>query len=602
MHVDYGKYFHHDGSALYLSDESPELGKSVTVKLRGPHEKLVDRVFLRSVYDGEPKISEAKPIVRGDETWWESELPVRNPRTHYRWLLQGGDVGFGWLNANGFISHDVSDMHDFAVSATPTPPTWLESSVVYQIFPDRFATSGQRRDLPAWAVPRTWGTHPEGRSVNTGVEFFGGDLDGVRERLDYLEDLGVNVIYMTPFFPANSTHRYDATTFDHVDPLLGGDQALSRLIEAAHTRGMKVMGDITLNHCGRNHDWFLEAVNGNAQYRDFFTFDPSLPHGYECWLGVASLPKFNFTSNALIERLITDEQSVIRRWLRFGLDGWRVDVANMAGRQADLDMTHLLARLTREAVAKEGADKALIAEHFHDAGVDLDGTGWHGGMNYAAFMNPIWTWLRADSYQGTWHGIPIPPPTQTATHAVAALRSFSSRMPWRSYRFSWPLLGSHDTARVRTICAGPERQRVAAALLMTLPGTPMIFAGDEIGAEGSWGEDSRTCFPWDDETAWDAHMRSDYQTLIQLRRSSDALARGGLRWIHQGEDLLVFLRESASQRLLIAASRGPVQENVLIPRPAFKGAEIVFGDAIDLTGDKAIVEFERAGVAICELR
>lgn len=602
MTADFARLFHHDGSALYLSNPAPTLGESVIVKLQGPKDRLVERVFLRSVYDGEPKIVEARPVSAGSQTWWEAELVVRNPRTHYRWLLQGGSAGYGWLNAHGFVPHDVSDMHDFAVSACPSPPAWLEDAVVYQIFPDRFASSGVMRPAPSWAVPRRWGQHPEGRSPNTGVEFFGGDLDGIAEHLDYLEDLGVNVVYMTPFFPANSTHRYDATTFDHVDPLLGGDEALTRLITAAHARGMKVMGDITLNHCGRNHDWFLEAVKGNLQYREFFTFDKSLPHGYECWLGVASLPKFNFNSQALIEKLITAEDSVIRRWLRFGLDGWRVDVANMAGRQADLDLTHHIARLTRQAVASEGPDKALIAEHFHDSGIDLDGSGWHGGMNYAAFMNPVWTWLRCDDYEGTWHGIPIAPPQQTGERAVSALRSFASRMPWRSYQFSWPLLGSHDTARIRTISGSQERHRVAATLLMTTPGTPMIFAGDEIGAQGKWGEDSRTCFPWEDEGQWDTAIHADYKALISLRRSSDALARGGLRWIHVGVDLLVFLRESRSERVLVVVSRNAVNEKVALSDLGVTRCETIFGGGVNYLDGTLSVSFTTPGVAVCVLR
>lgn len=590
---------HHDGSSRFISNTSPKLGETITVRLLVEDASLVDRVFLRSVYDGEPRVVEATAEKIGSQVWWSAELPVRNPRTHYRWLLHGGDVGYAWLTAAGLIGHDLPDANDFAIAAYEMPPDWLRSSVVYQIFPDRFASSGAMRDVPAWAVPRPWGQHPEGRSPNTGVEYFGGDLDGITAHLDHLQELGVNVVYMTPFFPANSTHRYDATTFDHVDPLLGGDEALKRLIDAAHSRGMKVMGDITLNHCGRNHEWFLAAQAGDAQYRDYFTFDSSLPHGYECWLGVASLPKFNFRNQELLERLITSKDSVIRRWLRFGLDGWRVDVANMAGRQGDADFTHELARLTRQAVAAEGADKALIAEHFHDAGADLDGSGWHGGMNYAAFMNPVWTWLRGDGFEGTWHGIPIPIPRKSGGEAVKALRSFASRMPWRSYEFSWPLLGSHDTARVRTVTGSAAGQKVAATLLMTLPGTPMIFAGDEIGAQGKWGEDSRTCFPWESRDSWDEQTLSTYRELISLRRSASALTDGGLRWVHIADDLLIYLRESESQRILVAVSRSAAQSEIELANVTT--LEPLFGDSVTLKSNSLSISFTEPGAFVCAL-
>ena len=139
-------------------------------------------------------------------------------------------------------------------------PAWHLSSVVYEIFPDRFATSGLGVDAPDWAVPRGWNELPTGRGPNTPRELFGGDLRGIEQRLDYIEQLGVNALYLTPIFPASSTHRYDATSFDRVDPLLGGDEALRSLLAAAHSRGVRVLGDLTTNHTGNAHEWFVEAL------------------------------------------------------------------------------------------------------------------------------------------------------------------------------------------------------------------------------------------------------------------------------------------------------------------------------------------------------
>ncbi|MEY3407335.1 MAG: hypothetical protein RL038_396, partial [Actinomycetota bacterium] len=480
---------------------------------------------------------------------------------NYRWLLSGGSYGYRWLNSLGLHVREVSDAGDFRIVAFPATPTWMSQSVAYQIFPDRFASSGRKYQVPEYFVSREWGQHPEGRSRNTGREYFGGDLWGIAEKLDYLEDLGIDLVYLTPIFPAHSTHRYDSQNFYEVDPLLGGNEALIHLVESAHARGMKVVGDITLNHCGRHHEWFTSALAGDSRTREFFTFDDRLEHGYECWFNVPSLPKFNFHSESLRRKLLTDEDSILRHWLKppFNLDGWRVDVANMAGRQGETDLTHEIARIARQVVRECGDDKILIAEHFHDAGPDLTGDGWQGGMNYTGVQSPAWAWLSGEEF--LTRGNPTVNRTETvsAHDAVAAINDFSARMPWRSRIASWSLLDSHDTARIRSVVGSDERQIAAAGLMFGLPGTPMIFMGDEYGAEGWWGEDSRTTMPWDDIAELNPDIQQAYRALINLRRTSSALAEGGLQWVAVNDDAIAFIRESVSEKLLFVITRNPTR-------------------------------------------
>lgn len=576
------KWIHHDGSALYVSNPAPKPGDEVEIRIRISNDVQPEQVVVRTVHDGEPHVVDAVVESKDEiETWWVAQLPILNRRSHYRWGLSGGNVGYGWLNAEGWFDFDVSDASDFALSTASLPPQWGKTAVVYQVFPDRFAKSDKKYEAPDWVVPREWEMHPEGRSPNTGKEWFGGDLWGAADRLSHLEELGANVIYFTPFFPGRSTHRYDASTFDRVDPLLGGDEAFIHLCKTAHSRNIRVMGDITLNHSGAKHEWFLKALEGHPIFSEFYTFNPSYKDGYATWLGVSSLPKFNYKSDSLKEVLISEHDSIIRKWLRepFNMDGWRVDVANMSGRQGDVDFTHDVARITRHAMEDEGEDKLLIAEHFHDAGPDLDGDGWHGSMNYAAFMKPVWNWLVNKDYDGKWLGLPFKVPSFTGPNMVNSIKSFSSRMPWRSYIFSWSLLDSHDTARIRSV-TGRERHHVAAAMLMTLPGTPMIFQGDEIGAEGLWGEDARTTFPWEHRDKWDIETFDLYKQLISLRKSNEALIDGGLRWVQVTDDLVCYLRETPKERILVAVSRNAV-ENVAIDlkRANINSTELLLGGA-----------------------
>jgi alpha-glucosidase len=601
---------HHDGSALYASSMSPQLGETLTLRLRTRADHQPDKVVLRTVRDGEPHVIEAEAKERaGDVVWWTASIVVRNIETHYRWLLIGGAYDFTWLTAGGLVDFDVPDATDFVVSATAPPPDWAYSAVVYQVFPDRFArshgipeeaaTPPTGASVPEWAVPRAWTDPVEGRGANTPREYFGGDLDGVREHLDHIEALNADVLYMTPVFPAQSLHRYDAATFDTVDPLLGGDPAMRRLIDAAHADGIRVVGDITLNHCGRTHDWFVAAQDPEAPERDYFHFDPELTYGYECWFNVPSLPKFDHSSGALRARLVSDESSPVRHWLREGLDGWRVDVANMAGRMGSVDVTHEFARDVRSAMALESDEALLVAEHGHDASGDLLGDGWHGTMNYAGFTRQVWCWLRSPDFHETFLGLPVEVPVMSGEQFVASLRAFHARIPWRSLIASWNILGSHDTARIRTVVGSADRQIAALALAVGLPGVPMVFAGDEIGAAGLWGEDSRTPFPWHDEARWDTGTLGAYRSLLGVRRSSPALATGGLRWMHVGNDAVAFVREHPSETVLVIVARGQA-ESVRVPLADLGGSGIehVFGFPATVVAGQIVVEVPSAGAGV----
>ena len=190
---------HHDGSEIYLSDEAPELGKKVLFKFRAGREFPIDKAILRLYHDGEPRFFEMSRSLLGDEQWWQVKVEVLNRKTPYRFLMITGDR-YQWLNASGLHTNAVTSSEDFQLLATPRYPKWIRSSVFYQIFPDRFATTGRyRRLMPEKFVPRDWSALPKGRDKTTGIEYFGGDLDGVRERLSHIKELGANGIYFTPF-------------------------------------------------------------------------------------------------------------------------------------------------------------------------------------------------------------------------------------------------------------------------------------------------------------------------------------------------------------------------------------------------------------------
>jgi alpha-glucosidase len=577
---------HHDGSELYVSGGA-EPGERATLRLRTPR-GAAERVILRTVHDGEAGVAEAVVDAETEhETWWRADFEVTGPQTRYRWLLWGGDTGYAWVNGLGRSGHEVPDADDFVHAPGAGGPDWHLQSVVYEIFPDRFATTGLDVETPVWAVRRDWDSLPEGRSPNTSRELFGGDLYGVEQHLDHIERLGANVVYLTPFFPAGSTHRYDATTFGRVDPLLGGDDAMVALTRAAHARGIRVIGDLTLNHTGDRHEWFVAAqADRNAPERGFYYFDDALAHGYAAWWGIKSLPKLNHSSAELALRVA----EVTRRWLEppFDLDGWRIDVANMAGRYRGSDHSHELARLVRAALEGAKSDALLVAEHGYDYREDLRGDGWHGAMNYAGFMRPVWYWLHGElpeELERTFWGFPVGMATLDGTAAAGAMRAFTAGTPWASILHSWTLVDSHDSARFATVAGSRERQLAGIGLQMTLPGVPMLFAGDEIGLEGEWGEDARRTMPWNSPESWDTALFESYRELIALRRGSAALARGGLRWAAVGPEAVAYIREHGDERLLCLAARSS-HAPIRLP---IRSAETVYGGDITFDNGEAVL-------------
>lgn len=601
---------HHDGSPLYVSDLAPELGDVVTVRLRVPFDYgPLAAVRTRSNPDHEPEWTDAVRIGAADGwEWWHAPVTVRNARHGYRFMLQHADGAVEWVNQTGIHRLETLDAEDFALVAHPAPPAWMNESVMYQVFPDRFARSAQADEHPApdWAIPVTWETPVDPVLPGRSQQFYGGDIPGIISKLDHMVTLGINLLYLTPVFPAASNHRYDAASFDGIDPLLGGEAAYIQLVEEAHARGIRVIGDLTSNHSGDRHEWFQAALgNPGAVEENYYYFTNDDNTEYESWLGTPTLPKFNWESEELRERFISGEDSIVAKWLKppYNADGWRIDVANMTGRLGDVDVNDEVRQLLRETMLRVNPDTVLLGESTNDAASDLQGDGWHGAMTYPSFTRPLWGWLsepngeayltaQGDSVTEPWFfGQPIGGiPRYTAADFVGAVVRFTGSIPWRVRLGNMQPLDTHDTARFATNAA-PGTVPLALGLSMALPGLPVVFAGDEFGLTGIDGEMSRTPMPWGSESEpATAEVLSTYRSLIALRREHPVLGTGGLRWVHVDDETIVFVRESAEESVLVLATRGGA--DVALAADAVAGAAAaaaLFGDAtIAVASDGAV--------------
>lgn len=436
------------------------------------------------------------------------------------------------------------------------PPAWVADTVFYQVFPDRFARSGRvppPGDLEPWDAPPT--RHG----------FKGGDLFGVADRLDDLVDLGINGLYLNPIFAATTNHRYNAHDYLRVDPLLGGDGALRALLDAAHERGVRVVLDGVFNHAGRGFYPFQHLLENGVQspYRDWFYLHPEVlagrreiqayrPRGeagleragYASWWDVPSLPKLRVEHRPAREFLF----GVAEHWLRFGIDGWRLDVP------ADvLDDTFWPE--FRERVRAIKADAYLVGEIWSESPEWLLGDRFDALMNYPLAMAILGFASggaidrAAAAGQTDYARLLRPLDGPAFGERLRVLLELHDPAVTAS---QYNLIGSHDTPRARTVLAGDVAAlRLATLLLLTLPGAPAIYYGDELAMEGGPDPGCRGPYPTRPDADQLAH-RAFVRALIHARHDHAALRRGTAHVIAAGRSAIAIERSFGDERALVA--------------------------------------------------
>jgi cyclomaltodextrinase / maltogenic alpha-amylase / neopullulanase len=438
-------------------------------------------------------------------------------------------------------------------------PAWVRDAIFYQIFPDRFAVSS-RVAKPGHLEP--WDSPP------TIHGFKGGDLLGIAERLDYLVDLGITALYLTPIFASASNHRYHTYDYLTVDPLLGGDAALRELLDAVHERDMRVVLDGVFNHTGRGFWPFHHVLETGAAspYRGWFHVDdaaldagrpltgyppPGTPPsalGYEAWWGLPALPKLNTDEPAVREYLF----GVAEHWLRFGIDGWRLDVP------AEIDDEAFWQEFRTRCRAVK-PDAYLVGEIWHVAPQWLLGDRFDALMNYPLAEAIIgftggpqldMAVIRAhDEYAGSVV------PREGAAFA-ARLRELLAAYDPSTVAVQLNLLGSHDAPRLRTVVGGSvARVGLATLLQATLPGAPCLYYGDEVGLTGGNDPDCRGAFPWE-EARWEPGLRDTVRALFRLRLAEPALRDGTLAIVGATASAVAYERGSGASRFVVVANPG----------------------------------------------
>ena len=537
----------------------------------------------------------------------------------------------GWTTGEGTFAYgDPPSFQITVYKPRPNQPRWYREGVVYQIFPDRFARGEdwreradaalavRRRGGPGRKLVEDWDTPPTyARTEDGGIDhwdFYGGTLEGIRERLDYLESLGVTALYLNPIFEAASNHRYDTADYLRVDPMLGDEASFRALCVDAAEHGISVILDGVFNHVGADSRYFNRfgtyaepgAWQGEGSpYRDWFTFNED--GTYAGWWGDQNLPAVRSDCEGFHE-LVCGRAGIIRRWLRSGARGWRLDVAD--------ELTDEFIAQIKTALVTEKPDGVLIGEVWEDAshklaygklrqyfqGAELDGT-----MNY-----PVRTALLA--FLRNEIGAP---------ELAARLEELHENYPHDNFYSALNLLGSHDRERLFTMLGGapdpdsvPEGERatfrltddqaglamarlwVAALLQMTLPGVPCVYYGDERGVEGFRDPYNRAPFPWEGGRA---DCTNIYRNAIAMRKTLPHLfVDGEFEPFSSGEDVFGFWRRGEGGEAVCVLANGSLANahTVKVPMVGKAVSDVVSGRTPKVSHGQAEVFLWPLGTAI----
>lgn len=547
----------------------------ITLWLQG--DDLPERVFLRAEPDNEEwlLLMKAQPA----EGLWRYRarlvLHEGEPVRRYCFKLLWADRQ-QWFGPEGWSLTPLGQLAQFALDEPDTGPAWVADQIFYQIFPDRFASSGGEHGIQSGSyrhhaancdvVRRDWQYPLEDTHVAS--TFYGGDLDGITEKLPYLRQLGVTALYLMPIFTSPSVHKYDTENYYQVDPYLGGNLALQRLRVSTHQVGVKLILDGVFNHTGDSHPWFdryqqVEAGachNPDSPYRGWFSFYPD--GNALTWKGHTNLPKLNYAEPQVADAIYRAQNSVVRHWLRppYSIDGWRLDVVHMLGENGGAaGNLHHLAGIY-QAIKQENPQAYVLGEHFGDARRWLHAGVEDAAMNYMGFALPVRAFLAGVDV--AYHPVQL-----DAAACVEWMDGYRAGLPHNRQLLQFNQLDSHDTARFLTLLENNQcRMQMAAVWLISWIGVPCLYYGDEIGLDGGNDPFCRKTFPWD-EKQWDHQLLALFRSLIALRKQSQALRRGSCQVLYAQGETLVFVRTYQQEQVLVALQRSGCGKIVLPYNP-----------------------------------
>ena len=618
-----------DGTARYVCPLEPEVGETVTLKFRAAKE---DNIQIRLAINNELYTMESERTY-GAFTYYRAEWKLKDGMTSYYFEIQDGEEVW-YYNRSGLTDGRIP-YYDFRLAPGFSTPDWAKGAVIYQIYTDRFYNGDPENDVETReyfyigdysSKVTDWNKYPAAMGVR---EFYGGDLQGVIDKLDYLQDLGVEVLYFNPLFVSPSNHKYDIQDYDYIDPHFGkivedGGELLSpgeksnkkatkyqkrttsfanleasnelfiKLVEELHRRGMKIILDGVFNHCGSFNKWMdreciYERKKGYAPgayisrespYHDYFRFfsdeEKDWPYNgkYDGWWGHDTLPKLNYEESVKLENYILN---MGRKWVSppYNVDGWRLDVAADLGRSNEYN--HQFWKKFREVVKNANPDAIILAEHYGDPREWLGGDEWDTVMNYDAFMEPI-TWFltgmekHSDEMREELRG--------NADNFTRAMTYHMANMMVPSLLTSMNELSNHDHSRFltrtnhmvgRVAELGPEaaNEFVNPAVMREAVAFQMTWIG---APTVYYGDEAGVCGFTDPDNRrtypWgheDQQMLGFHKEMIRIHKEHEALRTGAVVMLHCEKNILSYGRFTEEEQIIVILNNRSELAEVTVP-------------------------------------
>ena len=607
-----------DGTEQFLSNPEPVYGEIVTIRIRVLADAPVDKVLLRWEPNGlEHAVLMRKDGCKSDLQYYAAELKMTENRMRYRFYIVSGNH-LWYYNQIGITTGTCDGNYDFTLLCDYRQPKWVKEAVFYQIFPERFCNGDPDNDVKDGEISidghssrhMNWTDTPLKYSEGFCMDFFGGDLDGIRQKIPYFKKLGVTALYLNPIFASPSVHKYDCIDYYHVDPHFGGDEALARLSSALHENGMRLVLDISINHTGTAHRWFnrdglyfdksVGAYNNpDSLERGYYFFQPGTDE-YKGWDDLPTLPVLNYTSQSLRDVVYQSQDSVIRKWLKppYNIDGWRFDVADVFARNNEFQLSHEVWPELCKAIREENKDAYILAEDWGDCAPYLQGDEYDAPMNYFGCSRIVREFFggkdlffeRSPELTGIYFDV-------EAEQLKNRIIGFLAKMPYVMAQNQFNLLDSHDVPRMHHMeFMNPEKVRGSAVLMFLLPGAANIYYGDEADIDG-WTdsiEGRRFPMPWNTDFKGKESFKF-YQTLCQLKKEHKALSHGGMKFVYAKEKIVALARFDENEIFVGIISSEENEKTVTIPLYLVgarcpKNSKDCFGRSITWSGDKGEVQ------------
>ncbi|MGN0383350.1 MAG: glycoside hydrolase family 13 protein [Eubacterium sp.] len=616
----------HDGTSDFCNPTVPEPFGKFTIRLR----TAVNNVNQAFLHINGNKI--LMKNVKSDELfdYYESMIMVEKDTISYYFSIQDEDETF-YYNRYG-VWNFIDEDYNFCITPGFKTPDWAKGAVMYQIFVDRFCNGDKSNDVVdgeyvySGGVVHTANDWYETPGSEGYKQFYGGDLQGVKDKLEYLYKLGVEVIYFNPLFVSPSSHKYDTQDYDYIDPHFGrivvdceekpqpwelnnehskkyikrvtnkenleaSNKFFAELVEEIHAHGMKVIIDGVFNHCGSFNKWMDKEfiyegedgykhgayVDKNSPYNKFFKFSedhwPNNTH-YDGWWGYDTLPKLNYEESKELYDYIL---KVAVKWVSppYNVDGWRLDVAADLGRSEEFN--HNFWKDFRKAVKEANPDAIILAEHYGDARKWLQGDEWDTVMNYDAFMEPVtWFLTGVDKHSDDSDK------NRLGNEVIFAqsMTNCMSRFQTQSLQVAMNELSNHDhsrfltrtnmrAGRLATAGAAAASEGINKAIMkeavimqMTWPGAPTIYYGDEAGLCGWTDPDNRRTYPWGRE---DLELLEFHRYTIRIHKHNKALKTGAFKALRYEKDLLVYGRFEGDNIISVIVNNSNNEREVAVP-------------------------------------